>query len=128
MTYLQNQTNVIDHFLRLLLTTNDDNPLYELIKPGFIKFFGCYIRNYLALLQNNSIDSQTNQLLERFLPFLFDILLQSDPSAFIIIGLDTIGFIGKTSNGKRYMLSKPKFADFIEKLIQMIRSAQSDVR
>jgi len=128
LTYLQNQTNVIDHFLRLLLTTNDDNPLYELIKPGFIKFFGCYIRNYLALLQNNSIDSQTNQLLERFLPFLFDILLQSDPSAFIIIGLDTIGFIGKTSNGKRYMLSKPKFADFIEKLIQMIRSAQSDVR
>lgn len=128
LTYLQNQTNVIDHYLRLLLTVNEENSLYDLVKPGFIKFFGCYLRHYLILLQNQSIDDQLNQLLERFLPFLFDILLESDPNAFIIIGLDTIGFIGKTFNGKRYMLSNTKFANFIEKLIQIIRSSQTDIR
>jgi len=42
--------------------------------------------------------------------------------------LDTIGFIGKTLNGKEYMLSNAKFGDFIEKLIQIIRSSQSDIR
>jgi hypothetical protein len=45
-----------------------------------------------------------------------------------LTSLDTIGFIGKTLNGKEYMLSNAKFGNFIEKLIQMIRSAQSDIR
>jgi hypothetical protein len=45
-----------------------------------------------------------------------------------LISLDTIGFIGKTLNGKAYMVSNAKFGDFIGKLIQMIRSAQSDIR
>ncbi len=44
------------------------------------------------------------------------------------ISLDTIGFIGKTLNGKEYMLANAKFANFMEKLIQMIRSSQSDIR
>jgi hypothetical protein len=42
--------------------------------------------------------------------------------------LDTVGFIGKTINGKQYMLSVTKFGDFLEKLVQMIRSAQADIR
>jgi len=128
LTYLQNKTNVIDHYLRLLLSSNDENSLYDLVKPGFIKFFGCYLRNYFVLLETNTSNNQQNQLLERFLPFLFDILLQSDPNAFIVIGLDTIGFIGKTLHGKEYMLSIAKFGDFIEKLVQMIRSSQSNIR
>jgi hypothetical protein len=45
-----------------------------------------------------------------------------------LASLDTIGFIGKTLNGKQYMLSNAKFGDFIEKLIQMIRSSQSNIR
>ena len=87
LTYLQNKTNVIEHYFRLLVTTNEENSSYDLVKPGFIKFFGCYLRNYLVLLETNISNNQRNQLLERFLPFLFDILLQSDPSAYIIIGL-----------------------------------------
>jgi hypothetical protein len=87
LTYLQNKTNVIDHYLGLLLSTNDESGLYDLVKPGFIKFFGCYLRNYLVLLETNISNNQLNQLLERFLPFLFDILLKSDPPAYIIIGL-----------------------------------------
>ena len=96
-------------------------------------------------MKQDTSNNQQNQLLERFLPFLFDILIQSDPNAYIIIGLgkdleifvedinihislDTVGFIGKTLNGKEYMLANPKFGNFIEKLIQMIRSAQSDIR
>ncbi|UJR34074.1 hypothetical protein I4U23_021484 [Adineta vaga] len=125
LMYLQNKTNVIEHYLQLLLTSNDENSLYELVKPGFIKFFGCYLRNYLVLIQTNS---SNNQLFERFLPFLLDLLIQSDNNAYIAIGLDTIGFIGKTLHGKEYMLSIAKFGDFIEKLIQIIRSAQSDFR
>ncbi|CAF0946957.1 unnamed protein product [Adineta ricciae] len=128
LLYLQNKTNVIEHYLQLLLTSNEADALYELVKPGFIKFFGCYLRNYLVLLQNNLSENPINQLLERFLPFLFDLLLQSDASAYVAIGLDTIGFIGKTLRGKEYMLTVAKFGNFIEKLIQMIRSAQSDVR
>ncbi|CAF1280400.1 unnamed protein product [Rotaria sp. Silwood1] len=128
LAYLQNKTNVIDHYLHLLLLTNDENSLYDLVKPGFIKFFGCYLRNYLVLLETNITNNQQNQLLERFLPILFDILLQSDSSSYITIGLDTIGFIGKTLNGKEYILSNAKFGDFIEKLVQMIRSSQSDIR
>jgi hypothetical protein len=31
-------------------------------------------------------------------------------------------------NGKEYMLANGKFGDFMEKLIQIIRSAQSDIR
>jgi hypothetical protein len=87
LAYLQNKTNVIDHYLRLLLSTNDESGLYDLAKPGFIKFFGCYLRNYLILLETNISSNQQHQLLERFLPFLFDILLQSDPSAYVVIGL-----------------------------------------
>lgn len=88
LAYLQNKTNVIEHYLRLLLATNDESGLYDLVKPGFIKFFGCYLRNYLLLLETNIVNNhQQNQLLERFLPFLFDILLQSDPSAYLAIGL-----------------------------------------
>jgi hypothetical protein len=87
LAYLQNKTNVIDHYLRLLLSSNDQNSLYDLVKPGFIKFFGCYLRNYLLLLETNVSNNEQNQLLERFLPFLFDILIQSDPSAYIVIGL-----------------------------------------
>ena len=56
-------------------------------KPGLIKFFGCYLRNYLLLLEANTSNNDQNQLLQRFLPFLFDILLQSDPSVYIVIGL-----------------------------------------
>lgn len=85
LMYLQNRTNVIEHYFRLLLTTNEENSLYDLVKPGLIKFFGCYLRNYFILLETN--DDQQSQLLQRFLPFLFDILLQSDPSAFMAIGL-----------------------------------------
>ncbi|CAF0964444.1 unnamed protein product [Adineta steineri] len=129
LNYLQNKTNIIDHYLHLLLSSsNDENSFYDIIKPGFIKFFGCYIRNYLLLLETNLSNNQQNQLLERFLPFLFDILLQTDSNTYVGIGLDTIGFIGKTIHGKEYMLSMTKFGDFIEKLIQMIRSAQSDIR
>ncbi len=87
LAYLQNKTNVIDHYLRLLLSSNDENSLYDLVKPGFIKFFGCYLRNYLLLLETNTSNNQQNQLLERFLPFLFDILIQSDRNAYIVIGL-----------------------------------------
>jgi hypothetical protein len=87
LNYLQNKTNIIDHYLHLLLSSNEDNSLYDLIKPGLIKFFGCYLRNYLLLLEINTTNNNQNQLLERFLPFLFDILLQSDPSSYIIIGL-----------------------------------------
>lgn len=87
LAYLQNKTNVIEHYLGLLLTTNDESSLYDLVKPSFIKFFGCYLRNYLILLETNISDNQQNQLLERFLPFLFGILLQSDSSAYIVIGL-----------------------------------------
>ncbi|CAF2542025.1 unnamed protein product [Rotaria sp. Silwood2] len=126
LTYLQNKTNVIDHYLHLLLSTNDENSSYDLLKPGFIKFFGCYLRNYLVLLETNTSINQQNQLLERFLPILFDILLQSSSSPYIVIGL--VGFIGKTLNGKEYFLSNAKFGDFIEKLVQMIRSSQSDIR
>ncbi|CAF0896289.1 unnamed protein product [Rotaria sordida] len=128
LNYLQNKTNVIDHYLHLLLSTNDENNLYDLIKPGLIKFFGCYLRNYLVLLEKNISNNQQNQLIKRFLPILFDILLQSDPNPYIIIGLDTIGFIGKTLNGKEYILSNIKFSDFIGKLVQMIHSSQSDIR
>ncbi|CAF4641410.1 unnamed protein product, partial [Rotaria sp. Silwood2] len=105
---------------------NDENSSYDLLKPGFIKFFGCYLRNYLVLLETNTSINQQNQLLERFLPILFDILLQSSSSPYIVIGL--VGFIGKTLNGKEYFLSNAKFGDFIEKLVQMIRSSQSDIR
>ena len=87
LVYLQNKTNVIEHYLHLLLSSNDQNSLYDLVKPGFIKFFGCYLRNYLVLLETNTSSNQQNQLLERFLPFLFDILLRSDPDAYIVIGL-----------------------------------------
>jgi len=87
LAYLQNKTNVIDHYLHLLVSSNDNSGLYDLVKPGFIKFFGCYLRNYLVLLETNLPSNQPNQLLERFLPFLFDILIQSDPEAYIIIGL-----------------------------------------
>ena len=148
LVYLQNRTNVIDHYLRLLLSTNEDNSSYDLVKPGFIKFFGCYLRNYLILLETNLANQRPNELLERFLPFLFDILLQSDLTAYMAIGLgkaifkqfssigkirwifflDTIGFIGRTLNGKEFMLANEKFGNFIEKLVQIIRSSQSDLR
>ncbi|CAF1589750.1 unnamed protein product [Rotaria magnacalcarata] len=128
LAYLQNKTDVMEHYLHLLLSTNDGNTYYDLVKPGFIKFFGCYLRNYLVLIETNTINNQQNQLLERFLPMLFDILLQSDSTPYIVIGLDTIGFIGKTSNGKECILANAKFGDFIEKLVQMIRSSQSDMR
>ena len=42
--------------------------------------------------------------------------------------LDTIGFIGKTSKGKEYFLGEEKFEKFLEKLVQIIRSAQSELR
>jgi len=87
LAYLQNKTNVIDHYLRLLLSSNDESGLYDLVKPGFIKFFGFYLRNYLVLLETNTSSNQQNQLLERFLPFLFDILLQSESNTYINIGL-----------------------------------------
>ena len=96
LNYLQNKTNIIDHYLQLLLSTNDENGLYDLVKPGFIKFFGCYLRNYLILLKNDISINQLNQLLDRFLPFLFEIIIKSDPNAYIIIGL------GKIKNSRRY--------------------------
>ena len=86
LTYLQNKTNVIEYFLHLLLSINDENNSYDLIKPGCIKFFGCYLHNYLVLLKTNTLNSQ---LLERFLSVLFDILLQSDSNPYILIGLGT---------------------------------------
>lgn len=93
LVYLQNKTNVIEHFLNLLITSNDENSLYDLVKPGFIKLFGCYLRNYFLLIQTNTSNNPPNQLLERFLPILFDILRNSDSSPYFGIGL-----------GKKYFL------------------------
>ncbi|CAF1059797.1 unnamed protein product, partial [Didymodactylos carnosus] len=133
LDYLQNKTTIMDHFLRLLMENDDD-----LLKPAFIKLFGCYIRNYMQLISeqttmDTTTPSSTNiQLFNRFIPFLFDILLLSDmqKTSLTFISLDTIGFIGKTFVGKRYMVNnmETKFFDCIQKLIQMIRSYQSDIR
>ena len=97
--YLQNRTNVIEHYFRLLLTTNEENSSYDLVKPGLIKFFGCYLRNYLILLSNGN---QQPELLQRFVPFLFDILLQSDPSAYMAIGLGKSFFNHSTFSRLRF--------------------------
>ena len=98
LLYLQNKTNIIEHYLQFLLTSNEENGLYDLIKPGFIKFFGCYLRNYLVLLQTNLSNKQINQLLQRFLPFLFDLLIQSDANAYIAIGL------GETKQNIKFLI------------------------
>jgi hypothetical protein len=92
LAYLQNRTNVIDHYLRLLLS-NDESGLYDLVKPGVIKFFGCYLRSYFILLETTTASNQQNQLLERFLPFLFDILIQSSSNTYTVIGLGKECFI-----------------------------------
>lgn len=42
--------------------------------------------------------------------------------------IDTIGFIGKNVPGKDYLLSNGKFPQFMDTLVLMIRSAQSDIR
>jgi len=105
LAYLQNKTNVIDHYLHLLLSTNDENSLYDLVKPGFIKFFGCYLRNYLVLLETNTSNNQQKQLLERFLPFLFDILLQSNSNAYIVIGLGK-HFFNRSNLGNKFPVLK----------------------
>lgn len=46
----------------------------------------------------------------------------------LILFSDTVGFIGKTGQGKEYMLSNGKFADFIDRLVRIIRSSQSEIR
>ena len=141
LAYLQNKTTVTDHYFRLLIS-KDEYGVIDLIKPGLIKFFGSYLRNYLLLLEHDA----TNELLERFLPFLFDIFLQTESGVYTAIGLgrikiyfsaltaclhysiDTIGFLGKTLNGKNKLLSSAKFADFMEILIQTIRASATEMR
>ena len=86
LAYLQNKTDVMEHYFRLLSST-DENGLLDLLKPGLIKFFGSYFRNYLLLLEQNVSNHEQDRLLERFLPFLFDILMQSGANTFHFIGL-----------------------------------------
>lgn len=96
LVYLQNKTDVIGHYYHLLASA-DDNPMIDLVKPGLIKFFGSYLRNYLVLLETTPIDTDPNHLLERFLPFLFDIFLQTESNTYTVLAL------GNERRNKRFI-------------------------
>lgn len=86
LAYLQNKTNITNHFFRLLVS-DDESGLIDLIKPALIKFFGSYLRNYLILLRTPTTHTTMDELLDKFLPFLFDILLQAESATYVPIGL-----------------------------------------
>ncbi|CAH2071156.1 unnamed protein product, partial [Iphiclides podalirius] len=102
-----------------LMADLDKNPLGSLLVPGYMKFFGS-MAHYCP-----------KEILEKYpvsLNLVFN-AIDSDDQAILLVALDTLGFIGKTTEGKLCLAAVgSKFIGAVEKIGTFIKNSPTEVK
>ncbi|XP_026755476.2 26S proteasome non-ATPase regulatory subunit 5 isoform X2 [Galleria mellonella] len=96
-----------------------NNPLGNLLIPGYIKFVGCIAHHYPKEIFNKY-------------PTILDLLFEAfdiGDQTLLLVALDVLGFIGVTIEGKLSLISLGrKYMQTVDKVAQLIRNSATETK
>lgn len=118
LVYLENK-GIFDKLLKRIETINED-PLAGVLIPGLMKFFG-----NIAAVHPEKVINQYPAVIN----YLFDCLMSND-SQLLYTGLDTLGFLSRSAEGKKILDAIPggQLINVLVRIITSISNYPSDLK